>query len=150
MENFRIKKIGDDRYEWDIPFGFEAKIEDGTIILTKHWTVLDAERGDIITTDDKDNVRSLHCLLFTAGGEVYASASWYDYEDENEPNGRYQKFFCDEDGSIDCIWVGWRPATEEERKIFFERMTDAGYEWDNGLKKPVKVGEQFITIKVEK
>ena len=149
MENFRIKKVGEYRYEWDIPFGFEAKIENDTIILTKHWTVLDAKRGDIIANDEC-TVPSLHCLLCVAGGDVYASGSWYDSEDEEDPSGRFQRFCGEEDGSIDCIWAKWRPATDEERKTFFEQMTKAGYEWDEGLKRPVKKGEKYLTIKVEK
>ena len=143
MENFKIKRVGDDRYEWDIPFGFEAKIEDGKIILKKHWTVLDAKRGDIIANVESHDP-SLHCVLCVVNNEVYASGSWYDCKDEDEPSGRFQKFCGEEDGSIDCIWARWRPATEDERKTFFERMTEAGYEWDEGLKRPV----EYLDIKV--
>ena len=146
-ERFTIKKDGD-KYRMAIPFGFDAKIEDGEVVMTKHWTILDAERGDIIAYGDE--YPALICLRCVSGHNVYDYAGYWDYPDEDEPSGRFQKFSFGEGGAIDNIWGGpFRPATEEERNRFFEKMEKAGYEWDAALRKPKPKGEEIISVNVE-
>ena len=145
-ENFKIKKNGN-VYRMNIPFGFDAKIEHGEVVLTKHWTILDAERGDIVAEGDEDP--TLHCLDIVSAGRVYASASWYEYADDSEPSGRCRKFDFDPNGAIDSIGADWRPATEEEKATFFKEMEAAGYEYDERLRKVVKKGEEVMSVEIE-
>ena len=145
-ENFKIKKNGN-VYRMNIPFGFDAKIEKGEVVLTKHWTILDAERGDIVAEGGEHP--TLHCLYFVAAGRVYASASWYDYPDDSEPSGRYRDFDFDPNGAIDSIAADWRPATEDEKATFFKEMESAGYEYDERLRKVVRKGEEILSVEIE-
>lgn len=146
-ENFTIKKNGNE-YRMKIPFGFDARIENHDVILTKHWTILDAERGDIIAYGEYAD--GLFCLRCVSGGYVYYWACYWDYQDEDEPNERYQKFVYDEPGSVDAVHGGpYRPATEEERQKFFKEMEEAGYEWDPVMRKPKPKGEEVIPVSIE-
>ena len=145
-ENFKIKKNGN-VYRMNIPFGFDAKIEKGEVVLTKHWTILDAEGGDIIAYGE-DNP-ALMCFRCAVAGRVYDYATYWDYPDEEEPNGRYQKFSYNEPGSIDNINGEFRPATEEERKRFFEEMDKAGYEWHKDHPSITPKGEEVMSVEVE-
>ena len=146
IENFKIKKNGN-VYRMNIPFGFDAKIEKGEVVLTKHWTILDAERGDIVA--EGGEYPTIHCLYFVTAGRVYDYATYWDYPDEEEPNGRYQKFSYNEPGSIDNINGEFRPATEEERKRFFEEMDKAGYEWHKDHPSITPKGEEVMSVEVE-
>lgn len=146
IENFKIKKNGN-VYRMNIPFGFDAKIEKGEVVLTKHWTILDAEQGDIVA--EGDGHPTLHCLDIIAAGRVYASASWYDYPDDSEPSGCWRDFDFEPNGAIESIAANWRPATEEEKATFFKEMEKAGYEYDERLRKVVKKGEEVLSVEVE-
>ena len=144
-ENFTIKKNGNE-YRMKIPFGFDARIENHEVVLTKQWTILDAESGDIIAYDDA----ALICLRMVAAGGVFSWAEYWDYPDNGEESGRCQKFCYGEPGCIDSVSGGpFRPATEEERKRFFEKMDEAGFEWDGKRRKPKPKGEEEISVSVK-
>lgn len=92
--------------------------------LHHHWTIQDAKAGDILADDcgiyifdefDKDDERCFLCI-----GAYQYSQKVYEYE----------RMLC----SIDV-----RPATKEQRDLLFQKMHEAGYEWDDGKKELKKI-----------
>jgi len=88
------------------------------------WSLSDAKRGDVLSDGE---------TIFIYGGSSY----------EGNPNAVYA-YFKDEDRVTRCDGDGeWtsdavRPATEEERKLFAERMCNAGYYWSKELSDVIK------------
>ena len=91
------------------------------------WTIQDAEEGDVLSFDDniivmfKDlyNIFTFHSYCYIGGGD--------------------KAFYI----SKDDWWEGkgFKPATKEQRDLLFQKIKEAGYEW-NAEKKELKKIEQ--------
>lgn len=107
---YHITEITNDSY----------KTDDGRFILFTNenayrlWTIQDAKDGDVLAEDscifiiqkldDKDTAKT-YCTLFDDG----------DFDDS----------------SILCFDIdNTKPATKEQRDLLFQKMKEAGYEWD--------------------
>lgn len=94
------------------------------------WTIQDAKDGDILTHSDKSRFKHDWIGIFKEYNNSNDSVSTYCYMPHDNT-----KFYINED-SIDP--KNLKPATKEQRDLLFQKMKEAGYEWDaeqNQLKK---------------
>ena len=85
------------------------------------WTIQDAKSGDILSSKDKSNI-----LIFRNLDTSTSFSSYYNIAGKGE--------------------LGWSnncfiPATKEQRNLLFQKMKEAGYEWD-AEKKELRKMEQ--------
>ena len=104
-------------------------IDDTISYVDEHfhlWTIADAKPGDVLAFNN-DTI-----VIFK---DLYNSSTFHSY--------------CHiEDGMFDISkdelpdwWEGkgFQPATKEQRDLLFQRMKEAGYEWDTEKKEPKKI-----------
>lgn len=94
------------------------------------WTLQDAKEGDILAFDDNTIV------IFK---DLYNATSFHSYcyiEDG--------LFGVSKDGVPDW-WEGegFYPTTKEQRDLLFQKMKDAGYEWDSEKKELKKIETHY-------
>ena len=89
------------------------------------WTIQDAEDGDVLACGDKvtDCPFIFHNLTEELNPRSYCGVNTLRHFQVNDENGG---FWCD---SYEV-----RPATKEQRDLLFQKMKDAGYEWDEAKK----------------
>jgi len=94
------------------------------------WTIKDAKDGDVLACGDKvtDYPFIFHNLTKELNPRSYCGINTLcDFQDNNE-NGGYW-------GQSNEV----RPATKEQRDFLFQKMKEAGYEWDADKKKLKKI-----------
>ena len=95
----------------------------------KLWTIKDARDGDVLVYD----------------GEIFMIKSYTLWNKI--------VYYCCYDGKIlhkHSIYGSWRredfdkvhPATKEQRELLFQKMEEAGYEWDEEKKESKKIGQK--------
>ena len=102
------------------------------------WTIQDAEEGDILAWDDSKCI-----ALFK---NIYDEDSFNSYGFVGHCTGSFESRLSYHDIK------GAHPATKEQRDILFQKMHEAGYEWDVENKKLIqfkKQGEQKPANKIE-
>lgn len=113
----RIVNITGDRYE--VEFAEDgAKVFYGIKFIDKNynlWTIEDAEDGDVLAEDscifiiqkldDNNTAAKTYCTLYDDGDFDDGSILYFDLDSTH-------------------------PATKEQRDILFQKMKEAGYEWD--------------------
>ena len=126
---FQIKSVDEFGYNFDeyhtIPFIYEE--------LLSKWTIEDAKDGDVLAVDPWSDYPS----SFVA---IYKKQNEEDFDDFDSYCfvGFDGKFYENEDGhSSEDIHL----ATKEQRDLLFQKMKEAGYEWD-AEKKELKKIEQ--------
>jgi len=119
-----IKNVSNGKYAYDLI--------DGGYISTSHegdyhlWTIQDAKDGDVLATKDEIFIYSgrvdaigrvcSHCGIYKTYNELCFTKSCFPYKKSY-------------------------PATKEQRALLFQKMKEAGYEWD-AEKKELKKIEQ--------
>lgn len=95
------------------------------------WTIQDAKKGDILQANKCTLI--FNSLAKDIDGNTVIS-SWY-YCDTK---AFYGIGTCKPD-----LWVieGVTPATKEQRDLLFQKIEEAGYEWDNNKKELIKHGQ---------
>lgn len=92
------------------------------------WTIQDAKDGDVlVTTFDEDNMIVMYhsmCTIDTIN--VHCCLD--------------NKFVCWNLGTFDAEYV--KPATKEQRDLLFQKMKEAGYEWDAEKKELRKIEQK--------
>lgn len=89
------------------------------------WTIQDAEDGDVLAWDNSKCI-----ALFK---NIYNKESFNSYG----LVGHWTQIFENRIGYHDI--KGVHPATKEQRDLFFQKMKEAGYEWDAEKKEPISV-----------
>jgi len=95
--------------------------------LIRLWTIQDAKDGDVLVNGS--NIFIFHFINDTR---------LMGYCHVNIDNGR----FYDDIGKNECfclIDAVVTPATKEQRDLLFQKMKEAGYEWDAEKKEPKKI-----------
>ena len=92
----------------------------------KLWTISDAKDGDVLVVGDEDGTGTAIC----GKNDKYGNNILYCYYD-NE-NG----FVINTPIALECLI---HPATKEQCDLFFQKMKEAGYEWDAENKKVKKI-----------
>lgn len=129
----QILKVGDNEYILTntgfIPFKYEH--------LWSRWTIKNAKSGDVIYIKRyKDNSEWLLTFKKIESQNNYIDV--YDYYAFSITRGNVYHDFIGcwgllLDGDIVC------PATKEQREILFQKMKEAGYEWDTEKKEVKKI-----------
>ena len=131
----KIKCVGDTHYCFETVGGYVDDMLVSEIDSQFHlWTIQDAKAGDVILDGSnpfifkKTKYQSKHCYAFCGIGQDGNFAvnpyNWYGKEDSSE------------------VWT-WgsnlKPATKEQRNLLFQKMREAGYEWDAEKKELKKI-----------
>ena len=108
-----------------------GKIEFAPSTYCRHWTIQDANDGDVLSyiTDEED----LWIMIYRSLYEPYEGHVHYHALLVNDN-------FTDKGTCCICI-DDLKPATKEQRDLLFQKMKEAGYEWD-AEKKELKKIEQ--------
>ena len=96
----------------------------------KLWTIHDAKDGDILVFNKPTNNDTI--VIFK---NLYNATSFHSYcyvEDGEFFISHYETPDWWRDG-------GFQPATKEQRQFLFQKMKEAGYEWDAEMKEPKKI-----------
>lgn len=96
------------------------------------WTIQDAKNGDILT--DKQNCTCIFREIMTDEGETSVDA-YCGITIDNE-------FVANEKGEIWTVPEDLFPATKEQCTLLFQKMQEAGYEWDAEKKKLKKIEQK--------
>ena len=91
------------------------------------WTIQDAKDGDVLA-DSLGNI----CIY----QEPSTKLMYHSYCYGNH------KYFVDSGGSH--VIVGTYPATKEQRDLLFQKIKEAGYEWDAEKKELKKIKQNFV------
>ena len=96
------------------------------------WTLEDAKDGDVLACGDKvtDYPFIFHNLTEDLNPRSYCGVNTLHHFQVNDENGGY---WCD----LEEV----RPATKEQRKLLFQKMKEASYEWDANKKRLNKIEE---------
>ena len=133
----KISDILDDRYIVDTTeFAKRSAIPFKREDYYHLWKIADAKNGNVLYSLDSKQPFIFKHRNPNEQAEVYCGINTYD------------KFFVE--NTKDCIITTdkYIPATNEQRELLFQKMHDAGYEWDDE-KKVLKKIEQKPTDKVE-
>jgi len=94
------------------------------------WSLKDAKDGDVLVASDDS--------VFIYAGSTDIHAQFYialtKYGDFNTKGGNWE--------DKNCV----KPATKEQRDLLFQKMKEAGYEWDAKNKELNKIEDEPVTI----
>lgn len=99
------------------------------------WTIADAKDGDVLCAYECDEPKIVFILKGTYKGYAIKYHCFYNikypkFDDASEPGNL---------GLYDEEKKDFRPATKEQRNLLFQKMKEAGYEWDYIDKKVLKI-----------
>lgn len=115
-------------------FGIEKELVNERNLSTAHlWTIQDAKDGDVLVASDGS--------IFLFAGVVDYACKYYAvltaYNEVKIKKEVYDSGYWETSRAV-------RPATKEQRDLLFQKMAEAGYEW-NASKKELKKIEQKST-----
>ena len=125
----KITDVLEDRYIVDTKFAKRSSIPFKFENYYHLWTIQDAKEGDVLAyvTDEED----LWIMIYWSLYEPYEGHVHYHALLVND------KF---SDKGTCCISINdLKPATKEQRDLLFQKMHEAGYEWDEEKKEPKKI-----------
>ena len=116
-----------------------GKIEFAPSTYCRHWTIQDAKDGDVLACNEE--------ILLFKSYSVQGRISLYCWY-----NGQTNNFHSKE---VDDASLTTRnkicPATKEQRDLLFQKMHEAGYEWDAEKKELKKIEQnntdEYIEVK---
>lgn len=96
------------------------------------WTIADAKDGDVLATDN-----SWSCIFKVFDGCAFSSYCFMDS----------QRWFCESGSEVHTLDSSINgkihPATKEQRDLFFKKMREAGYQWDDEKKELLKIQPHY-------
>lgn len=102
------------------------------------WTIQDAKDGDVLY--HKSPLTDIEYIVMSRGINGYGNAdSYFRYNSEDGFNINVPSVFNIKSDDI-C------PATKEQRDLLFQKMKEAGYEWDAEKKELKKLVKQPLNI----
>lgn len=129
---YRISKIKDTFYilihiyDGSMPLSFSQEE------LLRPWTIEDAKDGDVLATDN-----GWTCIFQAFDGCGFSSYCFMDS----------QRWFCESGSEVHTpdsrINGKIHPATKEQRDLLFDKMKEAGYQWDAGKKELRKIKPHY-------
>ena len=119
----------------------DATIEmvEGVMVVSPKEVKFEPKDGDIVTYMNGDNAT----IYVFAGGCKYNTSFYVAY------SGLHNKVYKTSKGHLDMNRDDIRRATEEEKKLLFDKLTEEGYEWKADTKELIKLkwkpkeGEEF-------
>lgn len=135
---WKIEGILNQFYILECPEGGESRPTIDWVDRTFHlWTIQDAKNGDVLASNKKQP------FIFNGHYDedtdyIYAHCGISDLVKDNS-------FYCDEEGveeelKVWCTNENVFPATKEQCDLLFQKMKEAGYEWDADNKELKKKG----------
>ena len=126
-EIIQVSDIRDGRYYFtdNIHFSWSIKECDEKSHL---WTIQDANDGDVLYFSDET------IAIFK---DLYNATTFHSY-----CHIEYGLFVVKDDMPDWWEGKGFQPATKEQRDIFFQKMKEAGYEWDAEKKELRKIEQK--------
>ena len=125
-----IENITNHTYGYDIVGG--GYFNDNTEGV-RLWTIQDAKDGDVLVCESGE--RTLECLFIfklIADREVHEYCSYRTID----------KHFSLKDSFLGYVDNVYHPATQEQRDLLFQKMKEAGYEWDAEKKELRKIEQK--------
>ena len=131
-EVLQVSDIIDDRYYFNhlLQFSWSIKECDEVCHL---WTIQDAKDGDVLMSESNCGLGTWYCIFKSLDDDESMTVYCYLARD-----GRFEtkKELC-----FDKDPFNTKPATKKQRDFLFQKMKEAGYEWD-AEKKELKKIEQ--------
>ena len=127
---WRVVKVRPNYYELDGDDGVKTRPTRKYVDEKYHlWTIEDAKDGDVLdyVTDEED----LWIMIYRSLYEPYEGHVHYHALLVNDN-------FSDKGTCCICI-DNLKPATKEQRDLLFQKMKEAGYEWDADKKELKKI-----------
>ena len=129
-----VKSIFGDYYELCSCEGFDYTKHIIDVNYIYHlWTIDDAKDGDVLVTEDY-----IFIFKYILHGGVHLYCH-YNFDDEEFDSDIPDAVI----GNIHDKGIHFRPATKEQRDLLFEKMKEAGYEWDAEKKELKKIEPKF-------
>ena len=129
----KVTELTDDAYLLDTGQGIPFSCEHNARL----WTVKDAKPGDVLV-----NQKGEMPFIFKSykDNHVYCFCAYTNHKDLFFPE------FVNDDGG-DLHWINLLheqvfPATKDQRNHLFQKMKDAGYEWDANKLELKKIGQK--------
>lgn len=125
----KIKCAGDTYYCFETSNGYVNDILVSELDSQSHlWTIKDAKEGDVLTDSN-------HPCIFKSINEENVLLAYCGINDKGN--------FATESESEDNVWDDnpekYSPATKEQHDLLFQKMKEAGYEWDAEKKELKKI-----------
>ena len=154
-------KVGDwitnGDYTWKIvevkPLDYILQSQDGNIVddSISHvdeqfhsFTIQDAKDGDVLASELCDSI-----ILFKGikdnNIDFYCD---YDFSKIDIPGDRFAVNNGQHYGSVEDS-KDFHPATKEQRDLLFQKMKEAGYEWDDEKKELKKISQRMISAEAK-
>jgi len=103
--------------------------------MCRLWTIQDARDGDVLYCESS----GIEFIVMSKGVNIYGNIdSYFRY---NSLNG----FGVDIPYVLSARQDDITPATKEQRDLLFQKMKEAGYEWDDDKKELKKIEESKLT-----
>ena len=126
---WHIDKISNNRYEVTSNTGASTDWPLNTKLYHR-FTIQDAKPGDIIYVESKFNTFDFIGIFYTL-----ENGNFWCYCDVSSDSDIYNDYleyweFDNDKGFVALDRYNFYPATKEQRDCLFEKMKEAGYEWD--------------------
>jgi len=125
---FQIKAVNEFGYHFDeyhiIPFMYEE--------LLSKWTIQDAKDGNVLFYDD-----GWTCIFKRIHGIWYSSYCFITNDGEFHTGYEQHAIDAKINGHV-------HPATKEQRDLLFQKIKEAGYEWDAEKKELKKIEQKSV------
>ena len=132
----QIKNIVYDTYE----FTDDSTLNVANENTLRLWTIQDAKDGDVLALDWKDEQWLWQKIV------IFKSLNEFSVEGYGSTFKNNKLAFNDDD--VPYYSKAWtknlHPATKEQRDLLFEKMKEAGYEWDAEKKELTKIEKNSV------
>ena len=126
---FQVEKIENCRYFLRHYLGGTMSVHFDNELI-RQWTIQDAKDGDVLYINNTMSESIMIYKLFNNGIiNKYASYNKFGFEGEN--------YLTLNNGYI-------IPTTKEQRDLLFQKMNEAGFEWDAEKKELKKIGQNIV------
>lgn len=97
------------------------------------WTINDAQDGDVLSYKDEISLYKHDIKNCTKEETTFGGFTYYGCYDGKRFITSCLYSLTEQD-KMDI-----HPATKEQRNLFFQKMKEAGYEWDSKKKEPIRI-----------
>ena len=112
-------------------YGTEYDIHSDAYRWFRPWTIQDAKDGDVLVTKNKN----IFIFKSISGCTIYDYCGLYF--------GKFMEFSATVNGRAAVqLPIDYTPATKEQRDLLFQKMHEAGYEWDADKKELKKIEQK--------
>lgn len=133
----QIKAVENDKYVLENTMRFSIDYVDKCWHL---WTIQDAKDGDVLYAGGSHCYFKEYIFMFSSFTEDNVISTHFGYD---VFHGTFDKDITRFGREEDFMFV--TPATKKQRELLFQKMKEAGYEWDAEKKEPKKIEQSKLT-----